>query len=199
MAVITLPSGRIRSIAWRLVQPSQVNVSEWTGRRHVQASGRGWWEADVQVVTLTAAQVGEWRAFLAALRGRVNTFYLPAVETIQNFHPPALSHAANLTGTSLALTGGTASVTYAPAGGFATITQADARGYQLVQLTSALTTNGSGAATAAFQPAIRYKTAAAALLTQEPFAEMALVEDAYSFSVEPGRFYSLGFSCREAF
>jgi hypothetical protein len=85
MAVITLPDNNFRSAQWTLVQPTQVNRSEFTGARQVmQLPGASYWRASVEHVPIKGeANVRAWRSFFARLQGQVNTFRLIASEGAQ--------------------------------------------------------------------------------------------------------------------
>lgn len=83
MAIVTFPpSARIASISWTLDRPAQVNRSRWTGQDQVAADPwHGRWSAQLELAPIVGeGRVLEWRAFIASLRGRVNSFRLPATE-----------------------------------------------------------------------------------------------------------------------
>ena len=86
MSVITLPDNNFRSINWTLVQPTQVNRSEFTSARQVmQLPGASYWKVSADHVPIRGeANIRSWRSFLAKLRGQTNTFRLPAVEGAQH-------------------------------------------------------------------------------------------------------------------
>lgn len=99
MAHVPFPSVNLRGVSWRLRQPAQVNRSGWTGRRQVLGlPGGAVWEASGEFVTrIGQANFYELRAFLAALRGPVNTFALPAWEARQMAFYPSLRTRSSLT------------------------------------------------------------------------------------------------------
>jgi hypothetical protein len=196
MATITFPSSpKPSTMAWRLVQPAQQNVSQWTGARQVLASGRGWWECSLSLPPIVGeTAVNSWRAFMAQARGAANDFQVPVNEIAQS----ALANVARIngagqTGRSLATDGWPVSTTVLSAGQFLTINN------QLVQLTANITSNASGQATISFEPAIRVSPADNAIIEyKNPYALMYFVEDP-GYSVEPGLVYSLAFNLRESF
>lgn len=196
MATITFPSSpKPATMAWRLVQPAQQNVSAWTGARQVLPSGRGWWECSLTLPPIVGdASVNSWRAFMALARGSANDFAVPVSPVAQSSASasPTVSGAGQ-TGRQLNTTGWPASATVLQAGQFVTI------GNQLLQLTSAVISNGAGAATITFEPSIRVSPASgAAIEFKNPYGLMYFTDDP-GYSVEPGLVYSLSFNLRESF
>jgi len=196
MATITFPSSPTPSgMSWRLVQPAQQNISQWTGARQVLASGRGWWECSLTLPPIIGeAAVNSWRSFMAKARGAANDFQVPVNEIAQSSSTATpLVNGANQTGRSLVTDGWPNSTTVLYAGQFVTI------GNQLLQLTANITSNSSGQATISFEPAIRVSPADnAAIEFKNPYALMYFAEDP-GYSVEPGLIYTLGFNLRESF
>lgn len=182
-------------MSWRLVQPAQQNMSEWTGARQVLASGRGWWECSVTLPPIVGeAAVNPWRAFFGLARGAANDFRVPVNEIAQSSSTATpLVNGAGQTGRSLNTDGWPISTTVLSAGQFVTI------GNQLLQLTANVTSNASGQATISFEPAIRVSPADnAAIEYKNPYALMYFVENP-GYSVEPGLIYSLTLNLRESF
>ena len=196
MATVTFPSTpKPNGMAWRLVMPSQTNISEWTGRRQTIASGRGWWECQLSLPPIvTSTRVNAWRAFIAKARGRANDFQIPVDPTAQSASAATpLVNGASQTGRTLATDGWPVSTTVLVAGQFVTI------GNQLLQLTENITSNASGVATLTFEPPIRVSPADnAAIEYKNPYCLMYLVEEP-TLSVENGYVYSLSLSLRESF
>jgi hypothetical protein len=91
VALITWPGFGIRSITWTLDRPAQINRSAYTGVRTVAANPwHGKWTAKAQLAPIVGeSRVLALRAFLASLRGAVNTFKLPATERSQLSLPAA--------------------------------------------------------------------------------------------------------------
>ena len=196
MATITYPSTpKPQGMAWRLVMPSQTNVSDWTGRRQTIASGRGWWECQIVLPPIVGTtNVNAWRSFIAKARGRANDFQIPVDPISQSASTATpLVNGAGQGGRALATDGWPVSTTVLVAGQFVTIDN------QLLQLTENVTSNGSGVATLTFEPPIRTSPADnAAIEYKNPFCLMYLVEEP-TLSVEAGYVYSLSLNLRESF
>ena len=196
MATVTFPSTpKPNGMAWRLVMPSQTNVSEWTGRRQTIASGRGWWECQLSLPPIVGStRVNTWRAFIAKARGRANDFQIPVDPTAQSASTATpLVNGAAQTGRTLATDGWPVSTTVLVAGQFVTI------GNQLLQLTENITSNASGVATLTFEPPIRISPADnAAIEYKNPYCLMYMLEEP-TLSVENGYVYSLSLGLRESF
>lgn len=196
MAVITLPATpKPASAAWRLVQPAQQNISDWTGRRQVLPSGRGWWECSISMPPIVGStSAGTWLAFLANTAGTANTFNVPAAIAQQSaLTATVLVNGAGQTGKTLATDGWPTSQTVLKAGQFVTVNS------QLLQLTADATTNSSGQVTLQFAPSLRLSPADnLAVEYKNPYAVMSLTEDT-GYSVDLGAIYSLQFQLREAF
>lgn len=196
MTTITFPSSpKPSTMSWRLVQPAQQNISQWTGARQVLASGRGWWECSLTLPPIVGeTAVNSWRAFTALARGAANDFRVPVNELSQSSSTATPQiNGANQTGRSLNTDGWPNSTTVLYAGQFVTI------GNQLLQLTADISSNASGQATISFEPAIRVSPSDnAAIEFKNPYALMYFVEDP-GYSVEPGLVYSMSFNLRESF
>jgi hypothetical protein len=196
MATVTFPSSpKPNGMSWRLVMPSQTNVSDWTGRRQTIASGRGWWECQLSLPPIVGtANVNAWRSFIAKSRGRANDFQIPVDATAQSAATATpLVNGAGQTGRTLTTDGWPLSSTVLVAGQFVTINN------QLLQLTENVTSNGSGVATLTFEPPIRTSPADnAAIEYKNPYCLMYFVEEP-TLSVENGYVYSLSLNLRESF
>lgn len=219
MTTITIPTTpKPQSMTWRLVQPAQNNVSQWTGARQVLASGRGWWECQITYPPIVGtASFNAWRAFIAKMRGMANdvriyvdpteqyalgtgdenlilSFTQRAYQTTGTIASlTAFVNGAGQTGRSLNVSGFPVSTLVLSAGEFVTV------GNQLLQLTEDVTSDVSGNATITFEPAIRVSPANAAEVEYgNPYCLMHLTEEP-TYSVEPGYVYSLSLNLREAF
>jgi hypothetical protein len=205
-------------MSWRLVQPAQNNISEWTGRRQTIASGRGWWECDYGLPPIVGdSAIREWRAFVAKARGAANDFRVPVHPTAQyslsvtsetlvlDFADmlylseggaaslTAFVAGASQTGRSLTTDGWPASETVLEAGQFVTI------GDQLLQLTEDVVSNASGAATITFEPALRASPADNAPIEYgNPYCLMYL-DETPAISSGTGQVHSLSLKLRESF
>jgi hypothetical protein len=85
---IAFPAGaKIRRVSWSLDRPAQVNRSAYTGARRVVANPwHGKWSARVELSTIVGeGNVRPWRAFLAKLKGQINTFGLTAAFAVAWF------------------------------------------------------------------------------------------------------------------
>lgn len=196
MATVTFPSSpKPNGMSWRLIMPSQTNVSDWTGRRQTIASGRGWWECQLSLPPIVGtANVNAWRSFIAKSRGRANDFQIPVDATAQSAATATpLVNGGAQTGRTLTTDGWPLSSTVLVAGQFVTINN------QLLQLTENVTSNGSGVATLTFEPPIRTSPADnAAIEYKNPYCLMYFVEEP-TLSVENGYVYSLSLNLRESF
>ena len=196
MATITYPATpKPQGMSWRLVMPSQTNVSDWSGRRQTIASGRGWWECQVTFPPIVGtSRVNAWRAFIAKSRGKANDFQVPVDPTAQSSAVATpLVNGANQKGRTLSTDGWPVSSTVLQAGQFITINN------QLLQLTENVTSNGSGVATLTFEPPVRVAPSDnAAIEFKNPYCLMYLVEEP-TLSVETGYVYSLSLNLRESF
>jgi len=196
MTTITLPSTpKPQTMSWRLLMPTQANVSSWTGKRQVVASGRGWWECDFNLPPIVgSANINAWRAFVALARGTANDFYIPVDPTAQSaLSNTVRTNGTDQTGRSIATDGWPNSTTVLQAGQFVTIND------QLLQVTSDVTSNGSGQATIAVEPPVRQPVADNSVVEyKNPFCKMYMTEEP-NISVEPGYVYNISLRLREAF
>lgn len=196
MATITFPSNyNAAALEWKLIMPSQTNVSGWTGQRQTIASNRGWWECQFTPPPLVGREaIRPWRSFVAQARGSANDFQVLA-------HPRAQSTSANTVlvrgagqgGRSIVTDGWPVSATMLSAGDYVTI------GDQLLQLTADVVSNASGIATLTFEPPIRRVPADNATVEyKNPYALMYLVEEP-AIAVSVGDVHTLSLNLREAF
>ncbi len=196
MTTLTIPATpKPQSMTWRLVQPAQNNISQWTGARQVLPSGRGWWECQIvypPIVGTTNANA--WRGFIAAMRGPTNDAQIKVDPTAQSaLANTMLSNGANQTGRSMAVDGLPASTTVLVAGQFVTVQN------QLLQLTANVTTNASGQATLSFEPSLRAAVPDnTAVEYKNPYCLMYITDEP-SYSVEPGYIYAFSLNMRESF
>jgi hypothetical protein len=199
MAIIALPATTrfARKIEWTLDRPAQVNRSGWTGRRQVVANPwHGMWRAQVELVPIIGeANVRPTRAFLAKLKGQINTFLLPAVEGDQH------SYVSPFTGTVVSGAAGASTmvvgsmpafVTYLTAGCLMQIPLPSGKN-QMVMLTQDLVSDSFGVGTATFEPPLRETAAVStAIEAKRPCCEVALAGSSISWGVEPGKIYGVG-------
>lgn len=196
MTTITFPSTpKPQTMSWKLVMPTQANSSAWTGKRQVVASGRGWWECELNLPPIVgSANINPWRAFIGLARGTVNDFYVPVDSTAQSSLSNTVStNGVDQIGRSIATDGWPNSATVLQAGQFVTINE------QLLQVTTNVTSNGSGQATITVEPPVRQPVPDnSSVEYKNPFCKMYMTEEP-SISVEPGYVYNLSLSLRESF
>lgn len=105
MAIITpAPYLTFRSVEWILDRPAQVNLSGWTGKRTVVADPwHGLWRGKAEIAQVQGeANARALRAFLAKLKGQINTLELRAVVEAQHAQLGAtITNRVNTTVTSL--------------------------------------------------------------------------------------------------
>jgi hypothetical protein len=191
---IAFPAGaKIRRVSWSLDRPAQVNRSAYTGARRVVANPwHGKWSARVELSTIVGeGNVRPWRAFLAKLKGQINTFGLTATEGPQHAAAnPTLASAAAQGATSVTL----ASSPPLTAGMFATFVYASGNN-QLVQLTADI-----AAGVISFEPPLREAYSAGwTVETKVPWALVALTDSVVGWSVDAGQLYGISFDVEEAF
>lgn len=188
MAIITLPSPvRIRRIDWSLDRPANVNVSAYTGYRHVAANPwHGKWYASVELAPMDAAAMRDWRAFLASLKGQINTFRLPAAEEGAQNANNGVTLAGSVTQGATVVTIGGYGTAMLP-GQFITINN------QLLVIVSVAGSNLT------FEPPLRLAAAGGASVeTSRPYAMVAMVDSRVSWSVDLGPIYGISFDVEEA-
>ena len=195
MAIKTPPADfPIKRIQWTLKQPHQVNRSGWTGRRQVLTTpGGSLWSCSAEFApVITQAEAKKWIGFFHSVEGQVHSFPVIAVEAPQHggFNPTVTSGVAGASSAVLS-----ANISALGMGDRMTFKLSD-NTYQLVTLTAAM----SGT-TVNFKPALRNTaaTGVGSVETVEPFAVVALADDAWSYSVDPGQQYSFAFTAEEAF
>lgn len=187
MAEITVPDADgLLTDELTLTAPSQVNRSGWTGARKVVGlPGIELWRGKVTIDILSTEETERpWRAFLFALRGPVNWFklILPC-NTHAGSRPTVAAGATN--GYTLPLAG-MASGTILKAGQFMTVPLPSGH-KRAVVLTADLVSNGSGAGTATFEPALgEVPTLGATVETIDPYIPMAPVSSTQGLGVTDG-------------
>jgi hypothetical protein len=205
MALIPWPTGiALKNISWQQTAPEVVNRSEFTGAtRIIELGPPARWTAKGQLPPLKLAQATQWRGFVGALRGRANTFRLPAIETMQK-RPNGAATAtlatvsgAGQTGFTLTITGLIASVTALAAGSLITVTLASDE--QLLLLGADLVADVTGTGTASLSTPLRSSPAAgAAVEMAQPWALMRAI-DPIAWSADAGPLYAYQISAEEAF
>ncbi|PTQ13726.1 hypothetical protein CLG96_00120 [Sphingomonas oleivorans] len=196
MAIIPFPNcPPVSGTRWQLNQPSQVNRSEWTGRRRVTIlSEAPRWLCEVQPFDIVDDDaIWPWRAFLIDCQGKAHSFRLPAVRTPQISGITPRVNGGGQGGYSLVTDGWGASGTKLRRGQYVTIND------QLLMLTADVV-SASGAATISFKPWIRNIPADDALIVVDmPTALMSMADDAPGWDDSDFGLYQLGFACEESF
>lgn len=194
MAVIALPR-TIRfatSVAWQLDRPAQVNVSGYTGRRQIVANPwHGKWSAKVELAPIVGENnMLQWRAFLAALKGQINTFHLPASEGPQHngtFHTTGGAVSAGATAMTL---NGSPTMT---AGMMVTFVYPSGN-KQLAVLTSVSGTSVT------FEPPLREALPSGwGVETKDPYAHVALTSSTAGWTAGKGKVYGIMLDVEEAY
>lgn len=190
MAIVTWPGLRVRSIVPTLSRPAQVNRSAYTGARSVAANPwHGKWSFKVQLAPIVGeANFLPVRAFLASLRGAVNTFRMPATEGSQ----AAFGAATVLSSVAQGAVAMTVAGAAVQAGQMITVND-----QLLLILTSAV--SGSNRAIT-FEPALRAAaTAGTAVNAAAPTCLVALSGPDVGWSVDQGQLYNVSFDVEEVF
>jgi hypothetical protein len=198
MALIMMPADpKPVEIKWRLKQPTQVNRSEWTGRRKVTVLATApRWTAQVTMPPLIREKaILPWRVFLARCMGQAHTFRLVAVEGRQQRFPLGLIEVdgGGQTGFFLNTRGWTPQA-YLTAGRMITV------GDQLLHLTEQVIADASGRARLPIMPYLRGSPPdGSPIEAMRPYAVMAMSEDENGWDVGKGQQYSVSFNCEEAY
>lgn len=197
MTVPTFPTNLISEMSRRLASAVASATSPFTGTQQVQDWGGRWWEYQLDLKVMQGRDARELAAFLAALGGSAGTFLLDD-QTLDQASTPGtpLVNGASQTGTALVTDGWPVSQTVMLAGDFFSLgTDATTRFYQL---TADVVSNGSGAATLAFVPALRTSPADNdPLEVVAPKVLLRLIEPA-AVQISPADLYRCSISAREA-
>lgn len=200
MAIVPFPPGaEIKRIQWTLDRPAQVNRSGWTGARQVVTQpGSALWRASFELRPLIGqAAVLRWRAFLASLKGPINTFRLPAVEASQ------VSVAGYAQGDQNVLT-------VIRLGGFPADGQPHVRAGHMLTVFDQLVIATQDAApivgagdlrVVAFEPPLRRSLVlhATPVEVSRPTALVSMTAEPTGWSVDPGQIYGISGTVEEAF
>lgn len=154
MTVPSFPTNLVTEMSRRLAASVAVASSPFTGTQQVQDWGGRWWEYSLDLKVTQGAAARSLSAFLAALGGSAGTFIFTDQSMDQASTPGTpLVVGAGQTGNTLATDGWPVSQTVMLAGEFFSLGTDTAT--RLYQLTADVVSNGSGAATLAFVPALR--------------------------------------------
>lgn len=154
MSIPILPVGLVQSMDRDLAAAVATAASPFTGTQQVQDWGGRWWEYSFDFKITKGREARQVSAFLAALGGPAGKF-LFSDPTIEQSGTPGTPVVAGVgqSGTTLATDGWPASATVLYAGDFFSLGADDLT--RLYQLTDDVVTDGSGAATLSFVPALR--------------------------------------------
>lgn len=202
MAIISIPASlRIRNIEWTATDPDLVNRSPWTGRSRVFDLAKGQvWSASFEVVPLIGqVNAQAVRGFLAALRGRKNSFRLVAVETPQRTGSnPVTTLAAPALQNLLSVSGFPASQVVLPQGGLISVVYPSGD-EQMMVLDRNVLSDSSGNALLIFEPGLRMALPmGSSVETILPTCLMRNAQPSYSWAVSAGQQYSYSLTCEEA-
>lgn len=178
MTAINMPTEPgFRASRFGLETHTQRFTSEFTNAQQRQLLSGARWKATFTLPKMKREQAAVWQAFLLQLKGGINTFY--AYDPDARFPRGAatgtpLVAGGSQTGSSLNIDGATAGVTnWLRPGDYFSVNGE----YKMV--TSAVTTNGSGAATINFAPALRASPSdnTAILFGADAYVELILEDD----------------------
>lgn len=197
MTVPTFPTNLVSEMIRRLASAVASATSPFTGTQQVQDWGGRWWEYQLDLKVTQGRDARELAAFLAALGGSAGTFLLDD-QTLDQASTPGtpLVNGASQTGTALVTDGWPVSQTVMLAGDFFSLGSDDTT--RFYQLTADVVSNGSGAATLAFVPALRTSPADNdPLEVVAPKVLLRLTEPA-AVQISPADLYRCSISAREA-
>ncbi len=182
-----------------------LTASPYTGSQQAVVYPGQWWEMDLVLPILTAAESASWEAFLGKLNGREGTFLLG-----DQGRPTARGSCASAPGTpvvngshaaqaqNLSISGAPNSATnYIREGDYIQIGTGSAS--RLHQALEDGSTNGSGQVTIAVWPRIRTTLSNGTAITfSSPKGVFRLMENSIGIEKSPG-FSQISFSAMEAF
>jgi hypothetical protein len=195
VTTLNWPGFGIASISWSLDRPAQVNRSAYTGVRAVATNPwHGKWSAKVQLATQQGdAAFQAARAFFTSLKGQVNNFHLPAVESPQNNNSGVTINVSAAAGATLLQLAGVTDALVV--GNMMTVNG------QLLSITAvnALDTSTHLQTISEFEPPLRTAaTATTPVETAKPYALMALSDSSFTWDIGQWRQYGLSFAVDEA-
>lgn len=199
MAIIAIPDHHFRTVDWTLRQPTQVNRSEWTGRRQVmQMPGAALWLVQAEHVPIIGEDnIRPWRAFLAAMRGQVNVTRVKATGLDQRAGAEPVIVVGAAGASTIGLAGMAPSAVLLPAGAMMTVIFTSGAS-QLVVLRSDLVADSDGNGIAQFDPMLRASAVGGVVETIRPWCQIALDTDTSTISIDRGWQYSVSLAGTEA-
>lgn len=206
MAILDMPAcPSIDDIDWSFTVPAQENKSEWTrGSQIILLAGSAFYEAGFAIPPIVdEANFLAWSAFLAKLKGKVNSFRLPRVSSPQHALADNLVvFGAGQGGFSLTVKSPTlVSRTLLKAGQFITLDFTGQReDQQLLWLEQDLVLNAQGEGVATFNNWMRLRPLnGARVYTVKPWAVMRFKEPKQLVSITNKRVYNAPVDCEESF
>lgn len=160
MAIITLPGGTSvawKASSWRLLRADGVN-QYMNGARQVTAFDFALWGGKITLPPLDGEARRQWRAALVQLSSLGNTFEMGPPDAIHGIStgyagPGPVVAGANQLGRSLNVDGLTPGAAILNAGEYFHVVAAGVK--ELKMLTADVVSDGGGAATLSFEPALR--------------------------------------------
>lgn len=202
MALITVPSflkTAMETATLTLERTDYQMRSAFTRQRQVLAwHSAHMWVLTARVPNLYEPQSGEFRAWLASMRGRVNTcqFPVPGYRGPSNGYSGSagLVNGGGQSGYTLATDGWAPGVTVLPKGSYFTCNG------ELKMLTLDAASNGAGEAILTFEPAFRYSPPDnAPIIINDPYAVLSMSEsNGASWGLTAPRFHGFDLAFEEA-
>lgn len=195
---LSLPASPVPArVTPRMQDAAALSASPFTAEQQAYLFAGSWWEADVTLPSMTAAQFAPWRAFLAALRGRFGTFtmgFATGRTPLGVATGTPLVAGGGQSGGVLATDGWSTGVTgILKAGDYIQI------GGRLHMLLADANSDGSGVASLNIWPDLRSAPADnLALIVNNTVGLWRLAANARPWDETPGPIYDLSFSCSEA-
>ena len=195
MTTLTMPTTGFSSAQFGLTSNTQTFTSPITGKIQVLELTGHKWTATYTTPPLSAADAGQWLAFLTKLRGQANSFfaYDPARTTAQGTPTGTpLVNGASQTGSSLVTDGWSNSTLVLKAGDYIAV---DATLRQLYMVVADATSDGSGNCTLTIEPPIRVRPENNAGITvASPSCVMRLASNEVSWNEDVAKRFGITFS-----
>lgn len=199
MAIVTYPSNmHFTAYTLKLSRKTIKMESPFTGARQTLASAYALWVFSGKYSMMDTTLAANMRSFLLQLKGQVNRFRLPIPEYVAPSTGYAgaagLVNGASQTGSSLITDGWTAGASLFNPGDYIVIND------ETKIINTAVSANGSGQATLAFDPPLRASPANdLALVINNPTILMAAAtDDVASWDLTPPILYSFQLDAIEA-
>lgn len=199
---LTFPSVSVQNSSFRLVRVVQKSVSPFTGEEQVYRFPGEWWEGEISFVPLRRDDARLVQSFLAEMRGQFGTFLYGDPDAIalgtMGVGGTVTVNGAGQTGNTLNVDGMTISTNGILKAGdyFQLGTGLSSRLYMATQ---DLNSNGSGAGTLTFEPALRASpTDNQSVIISSPKGLFRLSENVAEWNANQSNIYNITLSFREA-